>query len=221
MSATSSLASRGLRWGADRFAIYLPVLLMGVLALGTYWLVRTTPVFSPEVPAQGPRHEPDYFMRHFSVKTFEPSGRLKNELSGVEGRHFPDTDTLEIDQVHMRSYSPEGQVTVATAKHALSNGDSTEVQLMGDAVVVREAMIDAQGRSLPRLEFRGEFLHAYTDTERVKSHLPVTLIRGEDHFSGDSMDFDNAAQTIELHGHVHGFMMPAQRTASPPKAPRR
>lgn len=55
--ATMSL--RWFRWGLDRLAIYLPVLLMGVLALGTYWLVRTTPVFSPEAPARAPRHEPD------------------------------------------------------------------------------------------------------------------------------------------------------------------
>ena len=212
--ATMSL--RWFSWGLDRLAIYLPVLLMGVLALGTYWLVRTTPVFSPEAPARAPRHEPDYFMRDFSVKTFDPAGHLKSELQGVEGRHYPDTDTLEVDQVVLRSYSPEGQVTVATAKHGLSNGDSTEVQLLGNAVVVREAMIDERGRSYPRMEFRGEFLHVYTDTEKVKSHLPVLLIRGEDHFTGDSMDFDNAARTIELHGRVHGFMMPGLK--SPPGA---
>ena len=27
----------------DRISIYLPIILMGVLALGTYWLVRNTP----------------------------------------------------------------------------------------------------------------------------------------------------------------------------------
>ena len=35
----------------DRLAIYLPVMLMGVLALGTYWLARNTPTFSmPGIP---------------------------------------------------------------------------------------------------------------------------------------------------------------------------
>lgn len=31
----------------ERASLYLPVLLMGVLALGTYLLVRNTPVFGP------------------------------------------------------------------------------------------------------------------------------------------------------------------------------
>jgi hypothetical protein len=34
------------------------------------------------------------------------------------------------------------------------------------------------GKATPQLEFRGEFLHAYLDTERVTSNKPVTLIRG-------------------------------------------
>jgi len=192
----------------DHLSIYLPVILMGVLALGTYWLVRTTPVFAPAGPQQAPRHEPDYFMRDFAVKTFDPQGRLKSEVRGTEARHYPDTDTLEIDQVHLRSYSAEGQVTVATAKRALSNSDSTEVQLFGNAVVVREPFTDPSGRVAPRMEFRSEFLHAFTDTEKVRSHLPVVLIRGDDRFTGDAMDFDNLARTLELRGHVHGTLMP-------------
>src|SRR5450830_1462990 len=167
-----------LRLLLDHLSIYLPVMLMGVLALGTYWLVRTTPVFAPAGPQQAPRHEPDYFMRDFAVKTFDPQGRLKSEVRGTEARHYPDTDTLEIDQVHLRSYSAEGQVTVAS------------------------------GRVAPRMEFRSEFLHAFTDTEKVRSHLPVVLIRGDDRFTGDAMDFDNLARTLELRGHVHGTLVP-------------
>ena len=30
----------------DQISIYLPILLMGALALGTYWLVRNSPVLS-------------------------------------------------------------------------------------------------------------------------------------------------------------------------------
>ncbi|MES3011948.1 MAG: hypothetical protein V4738_14260, partial [Pseudomonadota bacterium] len=36
--------------GWERTAIYIPVLLMGLLALGTYWLVRNTP---ESLPAEG------------------------------------------------------------------------------------------------------------------------------------------------------------------------
>jgi lipopolysaccharide export system protein LptC len=204
----NALAQRAIRWGINHFSIYLPVILMGVLALGTYWLVRTAPVFAPAAPSHALRHEPDYFMRDFEVKSFEPSGRLRSEVQGVEGRHYPDTDTLEIDQVHMRSISPQGQVTVATADRGLSNADSTEVQLFGNAIVVREPLTDDSGRFYPRMELRSEFLHAFTDTERVSTHLPVVLTRGEDRFTGDSMNFDNVTRVVELHGRVRGHLVP-------------
>jgi len=198
-----------LRRSWDRLSLYLPVLLMGLLALGTWWLVRNAPV--PLVPeAQRPvRHDPDYFMKGFSVKTFDGTGRLHSEIQGTMARHYPDTDTLEIDQARMRSVSPDGRVTVATARRALSNADGSEVQLFGDAVVTRQPLRQPGGKTLPRLEFQGEFLHAWTNDERVRSHLPVTLTRGNDRFTADSMDYDNLDQVLQLRGRVHGLLMPA------------
>ena len=192
----------------DRLSIYLPVMLMGVLALGTYWLVRITTTTSAPEPEQQVRHEPDYFMRTFSVKTFNEKGQLQSEVNGIEGRHFPDTDTLEIDQVRMRSFNQDGKVVVATADRALSNSDGSEVQLFGNAIVVREASTDASGRVDPRLEFRSEFLHAYVNTERVKTNQPVVLTRGNDRFTGDAMDFDNLSRVMNLQGRVRGVLMP-------------
>jgi lipopolysaccharide export system protein LptC len=199
-----------LRGAWDRVAIYLPVILMGVLALGTYWLVRNTPAMLGAAEAKRPAtHEPDYFMRGFSVKTFDAAGRLKSEVFGSEARHYPDTDTLEIDQPRIRSFSPQGELTVATAQRAISNSDGTEVQLMGDAVVTRQAGTSQGGGSQPKLEFRGEFLHAFLGgTERIKSHKPVTLTRGNDQFTAESLDYDNLDRVMELRGRVRGTLAP-------------
>lgn len=193
----------------DRATLYLPVLLMGVLAMATYWLVRSTPSLGAPEAAPAPQHLPDYFMREFGVKTFDANGRLKSEVSGAEARHFPDTDTLEIDQVHIRSFNEQGRLTVATARRALTNSDASEVQLLGDAKVVRDAIPDKNGQILPSLTFTGEFLHAFMNTERVKSHLPVELTRGKDRFTADSMDFDNVQRVMLMHGRVRGQFVPA------------
>jgi lipopolysaccharide export system protein LptC len=192
----------------ERLSLYLPVILMVVLALGTYWLVRSTPLLMPPGQEAPARHEPDYFMRKFSVKTFDGAGRLKSEVQGTDARHYPDTDTLEIDLVRIRSFNEEGRLTTATARRALTNGDASEVQLFGDARVVREPVLDKTGQLQPRMEFRGEFLHAFMDTERVKSHKPVELIRGKDQFMADSMDFDNLDRVMQLKGRVRGTLVP-------------
>lgn len=199
----------GLRRAWDRLSIYLPILLMGVLALGTYWLVRSTPVFEAPQADKPQRHEPDYFMQKFSVKTFDAAGQLKSEIVGTEARHYPDTDTLEIDQVRIRSFNDKRHLTTATADRALTNSDASEVQLSGHAVVVREAVLDQTGEPIPRMSFRGEFLHVYMDTERVKSHKPVELTRGKDQFTADSMEFDNFDQLMQLRGRVRGTLVPA------------
>ena len=199
-----------LRRGWESVAVYLPIILMGLMAMGTYWLARNTPTLGVPEAQRTPTHDPDYFMRRFSVKTFDTAGRVKSEVYGTEARHYPDTDTLEIDQPRIRSFNTRGELTVATARRALSNGDGSEVQLFGDAVVTREAT-HAQGHERPRLEFKGEFLHVFVNTERVKSHKPVELMRGNDRFTADTMDYDNIDQVMELRGRVHGVLQPGQK----------
>jgi lipopolysaccharide export system protein LptC len=191
----------------ERVTVYLPIILMGLMALGTYWLARNTPGLVMTETRGEEAHEPDNLMRRFSIKTFDPSGRLKSEVFGTEARHFPDTDTVEIDQPRIRSFNAAGELTVATARLALSNGDGTEVQLIGDAVVTREAVIGKDGQVRPRMQFRGEFLHAFLDSERVSSHKPVELIRGDSRFTADTMDFDNLDQVMNLRGRVRGSLV--------------
>ena len=197
---------RMLRAGWEFASVYLPVILMGIIALGTYWLARNTPTAEPARAPQKVTHEPDSYMRHFSVQTFDPSGRLKNEVHGDEARHFPDTDTVEIDGPRMRSIGKDGGVTIASAARAISNGDASEVQLIGNAVVTRETPPDDPHK--PRLEIRGEYLHIYVNTERITSNRPVEIIRGNDRLSGDTLSFDNATDVLEMGGHVHGTVAP-------------
>ena len=200
---------RGFGRAWDRITIYLPVILMGLLALGTYWLARSTPSFAPGAPERAPVHEPDYFLRGFSVKSFDPAGKLKSEIRGVEARHYADTDTLEIDEPRVRSFSPEGAVVVASARRGISNADGSQLQLIGNAVVTREAPPERRAAEA-KLEIRGEFLHAFMDQERVLSHKPVWLQRGEDVFQGDGLKYDNQTRVLELTGTVRGTLHPKQ-----------
>ena len=194
----------------DRLAVYLPLLLMGLMAMTTYWLVRNTPVMGEAELEAAPRHVPDYFMRDFSVKVFGDDGKLKSEMVGIEGRHYPDTDTLEIDQPRIRILGAEGRVTTAVAARGLINADGSEAQLFDKAVVVREASTTAQGVAVPRSELQSDFLHLFANTEQVRSHLPVVLVRGAgDRFTAqDGMDYDNLDRVMQLTGRVRGTLLP-------------
>ena len=204
-----------LRRAWDRVSVYLPLVLMGLMAMSTYWLVRNTPFLGGDTFEEAPRHVPDYYMQDFSVRVFGQDGKLKSEMVGAEGRHFPDTDTLEVDDIRVRILNAEGRLTTAMAKRGLINSDASEVQLFDRAVVVREAFKNKQDVLSPRTELRSEFLHFFANTERVRSHLPVVLLRGSegDQFAADSLDYDNLDRVIQLKGRVRGTLLPRKDKA--------
>ena len=198
----------------NQVSIYLPLVLMAFLASGTYWLVRNSPILATPAVAPTATGEIDYFMRQFTIKSFDEAGHLKSEVSGTEARHFVVTDILEIDQPRVRSVGEQNRLTVSTGNRALSNGDGSEVQLLGNARVVREAVQSADGTVLPRMEFAGEFLHAFVKEERVKSHKPVVLRRGSDQFAGDTLNYNNITGIAELKGRVKAVLLPRASEAA-------
>ena len=182
---------------------YLPLLLMAVLALGTWWLVKNPPIFDGDRTAAPLRHEPDYTMTQFLVQRFGANGAMRVQIEGDLMRHYPDTDTFEIDNPRIRAVGDDGRVTVATARQALSNRDGSEVQLTGGAHVVRAATATEAA-----IEFRGEFLHYLQYSERVRSHLPVVVTQGGSEIHADAMAYDNLAGVLDLKGHVRAVLSP-------------
>ncbi|MEP6877178.1 MAG: LPS export ABC transporter periplasmic protein LptC [Burkholderiales bacterium] len=196
----------------DTASAYLPLLLMAALALGTWWLVKNTPLFEADRSAAPLRHVPDYTMTQFMVQRFAPDGAMRVQIEGDTMRHYPDTDTLEIDNPRIRAFGEDGRITNATARMAIANRDGSEVQLSGGAHVVREAT-----DKNPAIEFRGEFLHCFQNTERVRSHLPVLVTQGGTEIRADSMAYDNLAGVLDLKGRLHVVLAPAGAASAAPK----
>lgn len=181
---------------------WLPLFLMALLALGTWWLVRHTPG-APAAPAAAPaRQDPDYTMQGFSIHRFGPDGQVALRISGTMLRHYPATDRMEIDGVRIEAQGPDGRSTEATAQRALANGDGTEVQLLGGARVV------SRRPGAAPLEVQGEFLHAFLRTERLRSHLPVRVRQGSTTLTAGGLDYDNLQQDLRLDGPVRATLRP-------------
>ncbi|WP_165794622.1 LPS export ABC transporter periplasmic protein LptC [Kinneretia aquatilis] len=180
---------------------YLPLLLMAMLASGTWWLVKHTPVPEEATQAPPPRHEPDYQMRNFELQRMGGDGRLRARIEGAALRHYPDTDTLEIDQIHLRSYSADGSWVLARARRAVANADASEIQLYGDVEVKRyEAAKDGAAPSEAKLDIRGEFLQAFVNREQLRSHLPVQLRHGGTTVQAVSFEYDHLNARLSFQG---------------------
>jgi len=197
----------------DAVSSYLPLLLMGLLALGTWWLVKNTPVAEGAAAAKPPRHAPDYLMQTFSIQRFSTDGVLRAQIEGDTMRHYPDTDTVEIDNPRIKSFTTDGRMLLASARRGLGNGDASEVQLIGSAQVRREATATDEA-----IQFNGEFLHAFLKTEQVRSHLPATITRGGSEIRADTLSYDNLTRTVAMDGHVRATFAPpsAKDPVKPP-----
>jgi len=145
-------------------------------------------------------------MNDFTLQRFAADGALRVQVQGTQMRHYPDNNTLEIDQPRIRATAADGSVTLASARRAISNGDATEVQLQGGARVRREA-----SATQPEIEFESEFLHAFLATERVKSHLPVQLRQGTNQLRAASLDYDNLSRSARLGGPLRAQFDPPKR----------
>ena len=187
----------------DVISSYLPLLLMALLGLGSWWLVKNKP--QPLMAREGEpvRTKPDYTMSRFVLERFEPTGRLKVRMEGAVMRHYPDTDRIEIDELSLRAYAPDGRITVAQSRHALSNGDGSEVQLLGAA---RLESTDAKG---VLMVISSEFLHLYTVSEKLRTHLPVLVQRAGAELRAGGLVYDHAAGRLDMTG--------AQRASFPPR----
>ena len=194
-----------------RLMLYLPVAIMGVLALVSYWLVRTAPEARHDAATESPSSAPDYFLRRFTAQSFNPQGRVVRQVQGASGRHFAQNNWTEIDSFQAQAYGRGADVLFAQAQHSLSNEDASEFQLRGDAQVLRPALELPGQPARPRALYRGAFLHVFTQTEIAKSHLPVEIEYGKHRFSADAMVYDNVAQTLELKGRVKADFAPPPR----------
>jgi lipopolysaccharide export system protein LptC len=190
----------------DLASAYLPLLLMAVLAAGTWWLVRNAPIVETHRTTAPLRHEADYVMTNFVVQRFAPDGTLRTQIEGAQLRHFPDDDTLEIDSARIRAVGDNGTVTLASARRALANGDGSEVQLIGDAQVTRPASGQEEA-----VEFRSEFLHAFRNVERVSSNQPVVVTQGTSVVRAEGMDYDNLSRVVELKGRSTATFVPPKQ----------
>jgi len=181
---------------------YFPLLLMALLALSTWFLVKNTPREAPAAEQRDPRHDPDYQMHNFTITRFGADGKPRVRIEGDVLRHYPDTDRIEVDTVHIRALGPGGRATLATARRALANGDVTELQLLGGA------QVQAQSPNAETVEIESEFLHLFLEVEQVRSHLPVVLKQGRSEVRAGGIEYDNLDRKLQLQGPVRALFLP-------------
>jgi lipopolysaccharide export system protein LptC len=127
---------------------------------------------------------------------------VRHELRGKELRQYKDDRTLEVDQPQLLRQAAAGGTQRASAQRAISNADGSDVQLLGQAVVRREA----PGK--PIVEIKSDALFVFQPDELVRSNKPVSIVRGKDEYSGSGMVYRGLQGTFELEGPARAVWHP-------------
>ena len=186
----------------EALSSYLPLLLMALLALATWWLVKNSPRPPAAAQAAVASAEPDAVMGHFTMERFDAAGQLKLRIAGAELRHYPDTDRVEIEQARIVAYAPDGRITRAQAARVRGQADGSELMLDGGAEV-----ISTDGQGAP-LVIRSELLQAYMLLDRVQAPKPVLVQQGGAELRASSMIYDHGRARLDLNGAVKAVLQP-------------
>jgi len=184
---------------------YIPVIVMLLFAMLTYWLLQITPKASHKETQVQPVHEEDYFMKQFSLKTFEKNGQVKTYIVGNYARHYPDTDSVEIEgpriytqsdiKLH-RLHKAQGSAQIAT-----SNADASIVELKGNVIFIKED-VQSAGNKPEKTKMSGEYLKINSDVEQISSNQPIEIEKGSQKMYADAMSYDNLDRHLKLVGNV-------------------
>lgn len=205
-NATSATGSVVLR----QLSNYTPHLLALLLALGTFWLIKSMPdegVGKPPPPAD----EPDYYMHNFSVYRYAPNGSLQTELKGSYGEHLPGPDTFHIQQAVTYSIDEQGNTTHGQAQRAISDNKGNNIELF-DQVKITHQRHTAQGQAAePPVTFEGPHLKTTDRQEHISTDKDVKITQGGNVITGTGLDYTHSAKTVSVQGRARAVIPPSSK----------
>ncbi|MDR0769810.1 MAG: LPS export ABC transporter periplasmic protein LptC [Burkholderiales bacterium] len=199
-----------LRDRIHRWVSWLPLLFLAALAALTYWLNAQI-----QTPGGGRdatlRHTPDLFIKNFHATQFSADGAPQQQLSAVRAEHFPDDESVVLEQPHIVLQTPGQPHFTLTASTAQLSGNRQDLHLRGNVVAVRDApSADARQDGLPNepLTLHTEYLHVRPNDNTVRTDRKVSLESPSGRIESVGMDFDRNTRIIKLHSNVQGTFQP-------------
>ena len=133
---------------------------------------------TPDEPVEEKlRHDPDYYVKDFSVTTMGENGKPKHLLVATQMDHYPDDDTTGLLKPRMEIYrTPEPQWDINSERGWVSS-DGKLVLLLGDVRIKRKGSATNEPVNLwtEELRYRPEDQYAETDKHvKIKNGDSIT-----------------------------------------------
>jgi lipopolysaccharide export system protein LptC len=201
----------------ERGTLVLSVMLVGGLAIGSYWLAQQARLSDPVPRKLG--HDVDYTADGITLTRMDETGRAQYVIDAKKLIHFADDDSGELTQPRMvgaKLNRPEMRVRADLGK---TTSDGQEIRLYGNVVMVRQPW-----KNSPELVAKGPYMLAFPDREVISTDQPIVVTQGGSRVEANAMQYDNGTQTIQLDGggnggRIHEVIEPRRGRPSPPASP--
>lgn len=194
----------------ERLPSLVAVLLLLLLVLSTWWAANYTLSTVELDPPRRQTHEPDAWAQDFIMLRSNQEGVAINRLEGAYMVHYPDDDSYHLDQTLITIQQAQNPIVTAEAKNAIMDEDGTRIQLIGDAVIHRQA--DDKGNPLT---IRSERIVLYPNQDTIETDEPAVIVNGPHTLQGIGMTYDNNTRQLQVHRDSRVTMTP---TSSAPPA---
>lgn len=180
-----------------------PLILMGGLALTTFYLERTVREEQSQAPLR--RHDPDYLIFNFTTTTYGKEGRAESVLAADRMIHYPDDDSTELVEPRLvQSRQNESRMTVRAQRGALSR-EGDDVFLYNDVLLTREA----RGEQ-PEARVKTSFLHVVRDRALALTDRDVVIEEDSRSLAGRGMEYNYDSGQLLLRAQVRGRFQPGK-----------
>ena len=202
------LEARGQRTAADHWRERLsnasPLVLMTVLALGSWWLVKNAPQPPQKVERSAVSREPDFRMSDVRIQRFAADGRLKMQLQGRELVHDPIDKGITVSQARIQLWQVQGRRTEVQADEAWSDDRNSRMRLQG------QARLSGQTTRGQALVLKGERLDIDVEGQTLRSDGPVDIHIDAHHIQTSGLFLDPVKERAELRGRTRTVLRPAR-----------
>ena len=177
---------------------------LGAAAAFTFWVLQ---ISAPrEVREKETRHEPDYHFDSPRITRYGVGGALELDLTAAHAVHYPDDDSVALDQVALDLRTREGARWTMVAAHAIAPMKGSIVSLDGGVRIARPRA-DAKSDARPdandgAVELRSERVTLDTSAQRIETAEAVEMLQGGNRTTAVGLVADLGADRITFKSHV-------------------
>lgn len=187
-----------------RLPALLTLVLVVLLAGGSYWILEITRRSNDSTPARAPRTAPDYTIDQFRYVVVAGNGKAEYVIEGDHLQHDPVTDTSLVERPLVRSYAPDRAPMTLRSRTARINSDHSEIRLHDDVHLERP-----QARDQESLTVDTEYMLVLPDKDIIRTDRAVRARIGDSTLNGVGMVADSRQRSLALDGPVSAtFVQP-------------